>query len=158
MAPVHKLTNLNYNSARGGILENTCGSTDSLGIRSPFRYIFPARISVGVFLFHLYMSISTTLSPRRHLLGVGKREEACLVIAQLNSVPVDDPLVDEYVDELQYAIDVENEGGKPTWLECFSPVNGLWKRTVNGMMLQFLQQLNGQNFYCKLQWPMQIEA
>jgi len=83
----------------------------------------------------------------RHLLGVGKREEACIVIAQLNSVPVDDPLVDEYVDELQYAIDVENEGGRPTWLECFSPVNGLWKRTVNGMMLQFLQQLNGQNFY-----------
>ncbi|KAJ3757213.1 general substrate transporter [Lentinula raphanica] len=83
----------------------------------------------------------------RHLLGIGKREEACVVISQLNSVPIDDPLVDELVDELQYAIDAENEGGKATWLECFSPKNGLWKRVVNGMMLQFLQQLNGQNFY-----------
>ncbi|KAF5377116.1 hypothetical protein D9757_008789 [Collybiopsis confluens] len=83
----------------------------------------------------------------RHLLGIGKREEAAVVIASLNSVPVDDPMVDELVDELQYAIDAENEGGKATWLECFSPVNGLYKRTINGMMLQFLQQLNGQNFY-----------
>jgi hypothetical protein len=23
----------------------------------------------------------------------------------------------------------------------------VWKRTMNGMMIQFLQQLNGQNFY-----------
>ncbi|KAJ3895370.1 general substrate transporter [Lentinula edodes] len=83
----------------------------------------------------------------RHLLGIGKREEACVVISQLNGVPLDDPLVDELVDELQYAISAENEGGKATWLECFSPVNGLWRRVVNGMMLQFLQQLNGQNFY-----------
>lgn len=74
-----------------------------------------------------------------------------MVISQLNGVPLDDPLVDELVDELQYAISAENEGGKATWLECFSPVNGLWKRVVNGMMLQFLQQLNGQNFYCEYQ-------
>lgn len=108
------------------------------------------RIPVGLQLvwgFVLLSGIFFLPESPRHLLGTGKREEACLVIAQLNSVPVDDPLVDEYVDELQYAIDVENEGGKATWMECFSPVNGLWKRTVNGMMLQFLQQLNGQNFY-----------
>jgi SP family sugar:H+ symporter-like MFS transporter len=54
----------------------------------------------------------------------------------------------EIVDELQYTIKAENEGGKATWAECFSTCNALWKRTVNGMVLQFVQQLHGQNFYC----------
>ncbi|KAJ3558801.1 hypothetical protein NM688_g710 [Phlebia brevispora] len=83
----------------------------------------------------------------RHLLGIGKEDEARAVVAQLNSVPEDDPLVVETIDELEYAIKAENEGGKATWLECYSTRNMLWKRTLNGMMLQFIQQLNGQNFY-----------
>ncbi|PPQ78039.1 hypothetical protein CVT25_015584 [Psilocybe cyanescens] len=83
----------------------------------------------------------------RHLLGTGRREEARVVISSLNGVPEDDELVDELVAELDYAIRAENEGGKATWAECFSTRNNLWKRTVNGMMLQFIQQLNGQNFY-----------
>ena len=92
---------------------------------------------------------------RRHLLGQTKRVEARKVLASLNGVPEDGPLVDELVDDLDYAIRAENEGGKATWAECFSPRNSLWKRTVNGMMLQFIQQLNGQNFYCKFDsnWP-----
>jgi len=55
--------------------------------------------------------------------------------------------VQETLDELEFGIKAENEGGKATWLECFSSRNMLWKRTMNGMMLQFIQQLNGQNFY-----------
>jgi SP family sugar:H+ symporter-like MFS transporter len=65
----------------------------------------------------------------------------------LNGVPEDDGLVDELVGELDFAIRAENDGGKATWAECFSTRNNLWKRTGNGMMLQFIQQLNGQNFY-----------
>jgi SP family sugar:H+ symporter-like MFS transporter len=87
--------------------------------------------------------------PRRHLLGTGRRPEARSVIAALNGVPEDDALVDELVGELDFAIHAENDGGKATWAECFSSRNNLWKRTANGMMLQFIQQLNGQNFYCK---------
>ncbi|KAL0068408.1 hypothetical protein AAF712_004486, partial [Marasmius tenuissimus] len=83
----------------------------------------------------------------RHLLGNGKVDTAKKVIAELNGVPREDPLVDEIVEELQFAISAENEGGKATWLECFSTRNALWKRTLNGMMLMFIQQLNGQNFY-----------
>lgn len=83
----------------------------------------------------------------RHLLGVGRDAEARKVIAELNSVPEDDPMVTETLEELEYAIHAENDGGKATWLECFSERNMLWKRTINGMMLQFIQQLNGQNFY-----------
>lgn len=67
------------------------------------------------------------------------------VIAQKK--PPDNGFVDELVGELDFAIQAENEGGKATWLECFSTRNYFWKRTINGMMLQFIQQLNGQNFY-----------
>ena len=88
-------------------------------------------------------------STRRHLLGTGRIEEARTVVAKLNGVDLDDPLVDDLVGELDFAIRAENEGGKATWAECFSTRNNLWKRTINGMMLQFIQQLNGQNFYCE---------
>jgi hypothetical protein len=49
-------------------------------------------------------------------------------------VPEDDPLIQEIVEELQLGIGEENEGGKATWIECFSTRNQLWKRTGNGMM------------------------
>lgn len=71
------------------------------------------------------------------------------MVAKLNGVPADDPLVESAVQELEYSINAENEGGKATWAECFSGRNALWRRTGNGMMLQFIQQLNGQNFYCE---------
>ncbi|KZT02237.1 general substrate transporter [Laetiporus sulphureus 93-53] len=83
----------------------------------------------------------------RHLLGTGRETEAVAVVAELNSVPEDEPIAQEIIDELEVAIKAENEGGKATWTECFSTRNLLWKRTINGMMLQFIQQLNGQNFY-----------
>lgn len=83
----------------------------------------------------------------RHLLGIGKRDEAEAVVALLNGVPRDHVLVSETIEELDYGIRAENEGGKATWMECFSSRSDLWKRTGNGMMLQFIQQLNGQNFY-----------
>ncbi|PCH36914.1 sugar transporter [Wolfiporia cocos MD-104 SS10] len=83
----------------------------------------------------------------RHLLGTGRETQALAVVAELNSVPEDDPIVREIIEELEIAIRAENEGGKVTWMECFSQRNMLWKRTINGMMLQFIQQLNGQDFY-----------
>ena len=92
----------------------------------------------------------------RHLLGLGKVEQARQVIASLNSVGTDDPLVLDMIEELEIGIREENKGGKATWMECFSTRNALWKRTINGMMLQFIQQLNGQNFYCMLSPPISL--
>jgi len=83
----------------------------------------------------------------RHLLGTGRKEQAQRVIAKMNSVDIDDPLVTEIIEEMEYGIRAENEGGKVGWLECFSRRNKLWFRTINGIMLQAIQQLNGQNFY-----------
>ncbi|CAE6479323.1 unnamed protein product [Rhizoctonia solani] len=83
----------------------------------------------------------------RYLLGQGREQEAREAISTVNGYPPNDPFVDDVVEELQMGIREENDGGQATWAECFSTRNKLWMRTGNGMMLQFIQQLNGQNFY-----------
>lgn len=92
------------------------------------------------------------------MLGRGREADARRAIAGLNAVSETDPLVQEFIAELSVAIQEENEvrastlrryrlvliapqGGHATWAECFSTRNMLWKRTGNGMMLQFIQQL-----------------
>jgi SP family sugar:H+ symporter-like MFS transporter len=69
-------------------------------------------------------------SPRL-LLARGNIEAARDAIRRLNNCPIDDPLVQEEIDDLAYGIKVENEGGKAGWLECFSTRNVLWKRTIS---------------------------
>jgi hypothetical protein len=118
-----------------------------MGSRYALRDLLPPRVSVRT--LPSFVRRFPNASYSRHLLGTGRREEALTVVAKLNGVPENDPLVETTVSELEYGIRAENEGGKATWAECFSTRNALWKRTVNGMMLQFIQQLNGQNFYCK---------
>ncbi|KAG2743705.1 general substrate transporter [Suillus brevipes Sb2] len=151
------------------------GETAPKAIRGTILVIYQVQIISGIFLSYLFELGSHTInnsaswrlpiglqmvwgiillsgmfflpeSPR-HLLGTGRGDEARKVVAELNGVPEDDLLVIETVEELDFAIRAENEGGKATWLECFSTRNALWCRTINGMMLQFIQQLNGQKFY-----------
>ncbi|KAI0033852.1 general substrate transporter [Vararia minispora EC-137] len=108
------------------------------------------RIPVGLqMLWGLILMSGILFLPEspRHLLYTGREDTARAIIAELNSASLDDEVVEQSIAELKVAIEAENEGGQATWLECFSPRNHLWKRTVNGMMLQFIQQLNGQNFY-----------
>jgi len=108
------------------------------------------RLPVGIqMLWGVILLSSVAVLPEspRHLLGNHREEEARKAIATLNNVPKDDPLVQEEIDELTEAIREENEGGQNGWMECFSHRNKLYWRTINGMMLQFIQQLNGQNFY-----------
>ncbi|KAL8291233.1 hypothetical protein RQP46_002211 [Phenoliferia psychrophenolica] len=81
----------------------------------------------------------------RHLLFKNRIPEARTAIAAMNDTTPDSALVDDIMAELDEGIRAENEGGKAGWLECFSP--SVRMRTINGMMIQFLQQLNGQNFY-----------
>ncbi|KAG1886188.1 general substrate transporter [Suillus subluteus] len=151
------------------------GETAPKAIRGTILVIYQVQVISGIFFSYLFELGSHTInnsaswripiglqmvwgiillsgmfflpeSPR-HLLGTGRGDEARKVVAELNGVPEDNPLVIEIVEELDFAIREENEGGKATWLECFSTRNALWRRTINGMMLQFVQQLNGQNFY-----------
>lgn len=133
-------------------MAHSCWPSTPLG-RNPFIwYLLPTRITVRPLAYEDFDFVHVWCLGffffRRHLLGTGRREEARNVVAALNGVPLDDQLVDEAIEELDFGIKAENEGGKATWMECFSTRNNLWKRTGNGMMLQFIQQLNGQNFYC----------
>ncbi|KAL8277843.1 hypothetical protein RQP46_009662 [Phenoliferia psychrophenolica] len=106
------------------------------------------RIPVGLqMLWGMILVVGITFLPEspRHLIFKEKISEARAAIAELNSTSTDSALVDEIMQELTEGVRAENEGGKATWMECFSPEVRM--RTINGMMLQFLQQLNGQNFY-----------
>lgn len=67
----------------------------------------------------------------RHLIFRGMVDDARAAIANLNSVPTDSPLVDDIISELTDGLKQENEGGKATWMECFSPT--LRHRTINGV-------------------------
>lgn len=58
-------------------------------------------------------------SPRL-MLGKGKEDRAIKAIAKLNEAKIEDPIVAEVMHEMEEAIREENEGGKATWLECFS--------------------------------------
>ncbi|WWD18795.1 hypothetical protein CI109_103250 [Kwoniella shandongensis] len=108
------------------------------------------RIPIGLQLvwgtFLMAGALMLPESPRL-LLGKGHKEKALKAIASLNDCKVEDPLTREVLVELEEAIKEENEGGSAGWLECFSMRSAMWKRTLNGCMVQFLQQLNGQNFY-----------
>ncbi|KAF8891176.1 hypothetical protein CPB85DRAFT_1257856 [Mucidula mucida] len=114
-----------------------------------YRSWYPFNLEVGVVANPQMLLSGIFFLPEspRHLLGTGRIEEDGKVIAELNSVPVHDTIVEETIEELMFGIRAENEGGKATWPGCFSTRNDLWRRTLNGMMLQFIQQLNGQNFY-----------
>ncbi|OXG26242.1 high-affinity glucose transporter SNF3 [Cryptococcus neoformans Bt120] len=108
------------------------------------------RIPVGLQLvWGAFLIVGGLLLPEspRLLLGRGDEKGALKAIARLNDCEVDDALTRDVIKDLEEAIREENEGGKAGWLECFSTRSMMWKRTLNGCMIQFLQQLNGQNFY-----------
>lgn len=96
----------------------------------------------------------------RYLLKNGDVTNARRVMAAMRDIPLQaingEPRGDKWMEaelaEMKQGIDEENRtfAGHSylgAYLVCFSPKNQMWKRTINGMMLQTLQQLNGQNFY-----------
>jgi len=115
-------------------------------INSSASWRVPIGLQLAWGLFLIFGALGLPESPRL-LLGRGQNEKALIAIARLNDAKVDDAVVQEAMIELGDAIKEENEGGKATWFECFSIRGAMWKRTMNGMVVQMLQQLNGQNFY-----------
>ncbi|KAM0786300.1 hypothetical protein ACM66B_001778 [Microbotryomycetes sp. NB124-2] len=105
------------------------------------------RIPVGLqILYGIIICTGILFLPEspRHSLYVGDVQRARKAIAMLNSCSVDDRLVDDIIAEIDEGIRAENEGGKATWLECFS--KSVRHRTLNAYFLFMSQQLNGQNF------------
>ncbi|KAK4049885.1 hypothetical protein OIO90_005274 [Microbotryomycetes sp. JL221] len=101
------------------------------------------RIPVGIQIaFGLIICGGILFLPEspRHLLYTGKADKARQAVASLNSCSPEDQLVTEILAELDEGIRIENEGGKATWFECFGKT--VRHRTLNGMILMMLQQLN----------------
>ncbi|WVQ96594.1 hypothetical protein IAU59_003699 [Kwoniella sp. CBS 9459] len=116
-------------------------------VDSPASWRVPIGLQLAWGFFLIGGSLLLPESPRL-LLGKGKEEAAIVAIAKLNDCEVGDKITQDVMRELEDAIKQENDGGKAGWLECISfNQSMMWKRTLNGCMVQFLQQLNGQNFY-----------
>ncbi|KAI5450929.1 hypothetical protein NCC49_002669 [Naganishia albida] len=103
-----------------------------------FQLVLGVFIAVGI----LFLPESPRL-----LLGRGNVAAASKSIATLNAVPIDHPLVHEEIAELEGLLAVEEQAGKGRWIDLLSTKHQLWKRTMNACIIQFVQQLNGQNFY-----------
>ncbi|KAJ9116258.1 hypothetical protein QFC24_006773 [Naganishia onofrii] len=107
-------------------------------------------VPVGFQLFiGLVIAVGILFLPEspRLLLSRGNVEAASRSIATLNAVPIDHPLVHEEIAELEALLAVEEQAGKGRWIDLLSTKHQLWKRTMNACVIQFVQQLNGQNFY-----------
>lgn len=102
------------------------------------------RIPIGLqIIWGIMLMLGAAILPEspRLLLGKGKQEAALKSIAALNDCNTEDPLAREIYDDLEEAVAAENADGQASWLECFSTRSMMWKRTLNGMMIQFLQQV-----------------
>ncbi|KAK4704933.1 hypothetical protein P7C70_g1270, partial [Phenoliferia sp. Uapishka_3] len=72
-------------------------------------------------LFSFYNSEAVLPESPRHLIFKDKIQEARLAIAAMNNTDPESELTNEIMAELVEGLQAENEGGKATWLECFSP-------------------------------------
>ncbi|TKY86234.1 hypothetical protein EX895_005059 [Sporisorium graminicola] len=121
------------------------------------------KIPVGLQLLWGVVMLSLMLllpeSPR-YLLKIGQVERAREIMAKTRDIELKevhgalrgDKWMEAELLEMKQGIDEETAAFAGhsylgSYLVCFSTKNQMWKRTVNGMMLQTLQQLNGQNFY-----------
>lgn len=105
-------------------------------------------VPVGFQLFlGVFIAVGILLLPEspRLLLSRGNVTGASKSISTLNAVPIDHPLVHEEIAELEALLAVEEQAGKGRWIDLLSTKHQLWKRTLNACMIQFVQQLNGQN-------------
>ncbi|CAO1635029.1 unnamed protein product [Sympodiomycopsis kandeliae] len=111
----------------------------------------------GVMLFVMVLFLPE--SPRWYL-QKNRAEEARIVMADVRDLqltqtaagPRGDAAMEKELYEMNEIIQQEAHHFAGTnffsaYLKCFSLDKQLWRRTAQGMLLQILQQLNGQNYY-----------
>lgn len=99
-------------------------------------------------LWAILLGVSVLFMPEspRYAYRVGRVEEARKNMARLNGVPVDHPLINEEIREIEEKLIAERAGGDHPWYEIFTGPRMLY-RTLLGMVLQAGQQLTGANYF-----------
>lgn len=121
------------------------------------------RIPVGLqMLWGLLLTIFVIFLPEspRWELQRGNIRKAKETMAAMRGIPLietgegpkGDWTMEAEFDEMEYFISKEREVFKDynyitAYAKCFARDKQMWRRTVQGCMLQIFQQLNGQNFY-----------
>ena len=84
----------------------------------------------------------------RWLIKKGRDERAAASLARLTSLPANDPIVQEELNDIRVSLEEEKQMGVSTYIDCFRPgePNKILFRVVSGMALQAWQQLTGINF------------
>ena len=77
-------------------------------------------------------------SPRQSIL-TGNPEDARSVIARMHGIPIDDPLVQAYIDEITEKIEEEKHSGA-SYLDCFNFCNDL--KTGQRTLIGYVHMLN----------------
>jgi len=107
------------------------------------------RIPVGIATaFTIILGVSVLFLPEspRWAYRVGRQAEARTIMASLNGVPEDDPLLEEEIHDIEAKFAEEKAGGAVAW-HGFITGPRMFYRTVLGMVLQCGQQLTGANYY-----------
>ncbi|KAL8276917.1 hypothetical protein RQP46_010645 [Phenoliferia psychrophenolica] len=80
----------------------------------------------------------------RYLIRRGKVEEGRRALARMRSRPIDDPIINTEMEQIEGNLEYERSLGKSTYAECFRGT--MLPRTMCGILVQMFQQLTGVNF------------
>lgn len=113
------------------------------------------RIPVGIsFLWALILGLGILLFPEtpRHAFRHGDVAGATASIAKFNGVSEKHSIIQKQLQEMQYKLQMEREGGEHSMTEVFTGPRMLY-RTLLGIAIQALQQMTGANFFFYVSRP-----
>jgi len=117
--------------------ESTQSREDYGSYRIPIslQFVWAGILSLGMFIL--------PESPR-YLIKRHRDKDAAVSLSRLLSLPVDDPAVQEELEDIQANLRMEEEVGQNSYLDCFRMgPNKILFRTLTGIFLQAWQQLTG---------------
>lgn len=129
------------------------GSSHAVESSASWRIPVGLQMLWGVILITLVFNLPE--SPRWKLQR-SDIHEARRIMASMRGIDLvdgrGDLAMEEELKDMEHFIELEREHFAGTnfftaYFKCFSREAQLWRRTLQGMLLQTLQQLNGQNFY-----------